>query len=39
MTVKWSDLFGIDPDWQCQHEWLLRPESDTHTCQICGDER
>lgn len=23
----------------CDHDWLLRPESDTHICQICGDER
>lgn len=36
---KWVDLFGADPDYQCAHEWLLRPESDTHYCQICGDER
>lgn len=23
----------------CQHEWLDRPESDTHQCLICGTER
>lgn len=23
----------------CLHEWLDRPESDTHECLICGEER
>jgi hypothetical protein len=23
----------------CDHQWLLRPESDTHQCLFCGDER
>lgn len=23
----------------CQHDWLLRPESDTRECLICGEER
>lgn len=23
---------------ECQHEWLDRPESDTHECLICGSE-
>jgi hypothetical protein len=23
----------------CVHDWLLRPESDTYVCLICGEER
>lgn len=23
----------------CDHDWMLRPESDTHECLICGAER
>lgn len=23
----------------CLHDWMLRPESDTRECLICGDER
>lgn len=22
----------------CAHDWTLRPESDTHVCEICGEE-
>jgi hypothetical protein len=28
-----------DADPTCSHDWLLRPESDTRECLICGDER
>lgn len=23
----------------CHHDWMLRPESDTYECLICGEER
>jgi hypothetical protein len=28
-----------DGGWHCDHEWLLRPESDTYECIVCGVER
>lgn len=30
-----------DPSWSpvCEHEWLVRPESDTAYCLVCGGER
>lgn len=28
---------GLPDD--CAHDWTLRPESDTHVCEICGAER
>lgn len=33
-----DDPFAAVPD-ECQHDWLDRPESDTHECLICGEER
>lgn len=27
-----------DPD-PCEHDWTLRPESDTWVCEMCGAER
>ena len=29
----------LKPTRACPHEWLDRPESDTHECLICGEER
>lgn len=48
--VFWGRLLGDDDpcapgkDWAeaafgCDHDWMLRPESDTHVCLICGEER
>ena len=28
-----------DTGWHCYHEWMLRPESDTWECLVCGVER
>ena len=28
----------VDDQDECAHEWLDRPESDTHECLICGTE-
>lgn len=27
-----------DGDDDCAHMWLLRPESDTYECELCGAE-
>lgn len=31
--------WAADMEGECSHEWLDRPESDTHECLICGEER
>lgn len=37
--MKWVDLFGLDPEFECLHEWVDLPEADMHMCGICGEER
>lgn len=34
------DVRESDDDWwnDCDHDWLDRPESDTHECRACGIE-
>ena len=27
------------PGDECQHDWTMRPESDTSVCEMCGAER
>lgn len=39
---EWRDIRLAEkaPDVDaCPHDWLLRPESDTRECLICGEER
>lgn len=33
------EALGIEPQGECDHDWMLRPESDTWECLICGAER
>lgn len=39
---EWTREADEDAEPECvlgEHDWMLRPESDTHECQGCGAER
>lgn len=43
-TAECSACLALDPEEGClqegcAHDWMLRPESDTYECLICGDDR